>query len=89
MNRFTRIAHRGWLRRFLSVATFGYYPYVEEVTALVGTYGTIFAPCGSGQIASLSAVATIQEDGYTGFISGASAVGSISGASGSGAIRRS
>lgn len=31
MQRFKRIAHRGWLRRFLSVATFGYYPLIDGV----------------------------------------------------------
>lgn len=31
MDRFKRIAHRGWLRRFLSVATFGYFPAQDEI----------------------------------------------------------
>lgn len=30
MDRFKRIAHRGWLRRFLTVATFGYFPAQDE-----------------------------------------------------------
>lgn len=88
MNRFKRIAHHGWLGKALSVLTFGYFPYADEVAALVGTYGTIFGVCGSGQVASFGAVATIQEDGYIGFISSVSAAGSISGASDSGVIRR-
>lgn len=35
MQRFKRIAHRGWLRRFLSVATFGYYPLVDGAGYIV------------------------------------------------------
>lgn len=35
MNRFKRVAHRGWLRRFLSVATFGYYPLFDGVDYVV------------------------------------------------------
>lgn len=30
MDRFKRITHRGWLRRFLTVATFGYFPLAER-----------------------------------------------------------
>lgn len=33
MNRFKRIATRGWLGRSLSIATFGYFPYTENVIA--------------------------------------------------------
>lgn len=33
MDRFKSIAHRGWLRRFLTVATFGYFP-AQEYTAI-------------------------------------------------------
>lgn len=29
MQRFRRIAHRGWLRRAVTVLTFGYYPFVD------------------------------------------------------------
>ncbi len=35
MDRFKRIVHRGWLRRFLSVATFGYYPLFDGVDYVV------------------------------------------------------
>lgn len=31
MDRFKRIAHRGWLGRALSVLTFGYFPYQVEI----------------------------------------------------------
>lgn len=31
MNRFKRIATRGWLGNFLSVVTFGYYPFRTDI----------------------------------------------------------
>lgn len=35
MNRFKRIAHRGWLGRFLSIATFGYFPRIDGGVAYI------------------------------------------------------
>lgn len=35
MRRFLRIAHRGWLRRAITVATFGYFPLNDDAVSYI------------------------------------------------------
>ena len=62
MDRFKRIAHRGWLRRFLSVATFGYYPLSDGVDYVVSgdvniriaaSYGTEMLTMAAGAVEAM------------------------------------
>lgn len=88
MNRFKRIAHGGWLGRFLSVVTRGYYPYVDELAALVGAYGSIYSPAWMGNIAGPGFVAAIQEHEAAGLIASVAATGNVVGPSESGLVGR-
>lgn len=38
MQRFKRIAHRGWLRRAITVATFGYYPRTDGERTIIADW---------------------------------------------------
>jgi hypothetical protein len=88
MNRFKRIAHGGWLGRFLSVVTRGYYPYVDELAVLVGAYGSIQSPAWTGNIAGPGFVAAIQESDATGLIASVAATGSVVGPFSDGSVGR-
>ena len=60
MDRFKRIAHRGWLRRFLSVATFGYYPLFDGVDYVVSGDVNIRITASYGAEMLTMAVASVE-----------------------------
>jgi len=66
MNRFKRIASRGWLGNALSVLTFGYFPYRDVATGKV-CIGTILVslPSAAFAIAMPSVSASMAIPGVT------------------------
>lgn len=88
MNRFKHIAHGGWLGRFLSVVTRGYYPYVDEIGVLVGAYGSIYSPARMGAIDGPGFVAAIRESEAAGTIASVAATGSVVGPFSDGSVGR-
>lgn len=70
MQRFKRIAHRGWLRRAITVLTFGHYPLAEGSGIIVSgdvniritaSYGAEMLTTAAGVVeAVFSGVATVE-----------------------------